>query len=211
MTKFEKACLLSCNEWASSLPDSPEYTLSRKGEKRLLSIVEHMDGSVSRRFPKRVVRLILVAAVISALLIATTVFAVIGQNEFNIFRRSDMSEYSVNGSSAPASSGDLTVSYVVDGFELTKTEYDDDLICLLIYTSNDGESYFVYKLSNSNNISFDTEEYESEQITMDGIVYTYYKSIDNYNGLIWNYGGNIYYISGNISLDEALNVAKSTK
>lgn len=66
-------------------------------------------------------------------------------------------------------------------------------------------------LSDSNNISFDTEEHESEQITMDGIVYTYYKSIDNYNGLIWNFGGNIYYISGNISLDEALNVAKSTR
>lgn len=88
MTKFEKASLLSCNEWASSLLDSPEYTLSRKGEKRLLSIVEHMDGSPVCRFPKRVVRLILVSSVIAALLVATTVFAVIGQNEFNIFRRS---------------------------------------------------------------------------------------------------------------------------
>lgn len=211
MTKFEKACLLSCNEWASSLPDSPEYTLSRKGEKRLLSIVEHMDGSVSRRFPKRVVRSILVAAVISALLIATTVFAVIGQNEFNIFRRSDMSEYSVNGSSAPASSGDLTVSYVVDGFELTETHYNGDIISDLVFQTENGDSYVVSKLINEERIIFDTEEYEAQKINIDGIDYTYYKSIDNYNGLIWNYGGNIYTVFGNIDLNEALNVAKSTK
>lgn len=211
MTKFEKACLLSCNEWASSLPDSPEYTLSRKGEKRLLSIVEHMDGSVSRRFPKRVVRLILVAAVISALLIATTVFAVIGQNEFNIFRRSDMSEYSVNGSSAPASSGDLTVSYVVDGFELTKTEYDDDLICLLIYTSDDGSSYTISKIDDYSPLYFDSEEYQSEELNVNGINYTLYKSDDSNNGLVWNYSGYIYCVIGNISIDELINIAECTK
>lgn len=211
MTKFERACIMSCNEWARSLPDSPKFVLSRKGEQRLLSIVDRMDGKVVRRFPRRVVRFILVAAVIGALLIATTVFAVIGQSDFDILKKSDMSEYSINGSAGQIDFGDLTVSYVVNGFELVEISNSNESICRFLYADDNGSFYTVSKVFDEYNFTFDTEDYEAEQIVIDDIEYTYYKSNDASNGLIWNYGGYIYLVSGNISLEDALNVAKSTK
>ncbi len=211
MTKFERACIMSCNEWARSLPDSPKFVLSRKGEQRLLSIVDRMDGKVVRRFPRRVARFILVAAVIGALLIATTVFAVIGQSDFDILKKSDMSEYSINGSAGQSASDDLTVSYVVDGFELSKTVSNNGSVSCFVFVSDDGRMYSVKLSDGSDVFAFDTEDYEAEHIMIDGIEYIHYKSNEESNGLIWNYGGYIYLVSGDISLEDALNVAKSTK
>lgn len=211
MTKFERACIMSCNEWARSLPDSPKFVLSRKGEQRLLSIVDRMDGKVVRRFPRRVVRFILVAAVIGALLIATTVFAVIGQSDFDILKKSDMSEYSINGSAGQSASDDLTVSYVVERFELIETGKNNEALCRFLYADDNGSFYTINKVPDNYNLAFDTEDYESEQIVIDGIEYIHYKSDDSSNGLIWNYGGYIYNVFGDISLEEAINVAKSTK
>lgn len=211
MTKFERACIMSCNEWARSLPDSPKFVLSRKGEQRLLSIVDRMGGKVVRRFPRRVVRFILVAAVIGALLIATTVFAVIGQSDFDILKKSDMSEYSINGSAGQSASDDLMVSYVVERFELIETGKNNEALCRFLYADDNGSFYTINKVPDNYNLAFDTEDYESEQIVIDGIEYIHYKSDDSSNGLIWNYGGYIYNVFGDISLEEAINVAKSTK
>lgn len=211
MTKFERACIMSCNEWARSLPDSPKFVLSRKGEQRLLSIVDRMDGKVVRRFPRRVARFILVAAVIGALLIATTVFAVIGQSDFDILKKSDMSEYSINGSAGQSDFGDLTVSYVVDGFELAEPVSNDECVNQLEFVSDDERVYFVKRYNDLGVFAFDTEDYEAEHIMIDGIEYIHYKSNEESNGLIWNYSGYIYNVFGDISLEEAINVAKSTK
>ncbi len=211
MTKFERACIMSCNEWARSLPDSPKFVLSRKGEQRLLSIVDRMDGKVVSRFPRRVARFILVAAVIGALLIATTVFAVIGQSDFDILKKSDMSEYSINGSAGQSASDDLMVSYVVERFELIETGKNNEALCRFLYADDNGSFYTINKVPDNYNLAFDTEDYESEQIVIDGIEYIHYKSDDSSNGLIWNYGGYIYNVFGDISLEEAINVAKSTK
>lgn len=211
MTKFVRACIMSCNEWARSLPDSPKFVLSRKGEQRLLSIVDRMDGKVVRRFPRRVARFILVAAVIGALLIATTVFAVIGQSDFDILKKSDMSEYSINGSAGQIDFGDLTVSYVVNGFELAEPLSNDESVNQLEFVSDDERVYFVKRYKDLGVFAFDTEDFEAEQIIIDGIEYTHYKSSDSSNGLIWNYGGYIYNVFGEISLEEAINVAKTTK
>lgn len=211
MTEFEKACRLSCEEWAQSLPDAPAYTLSRKGKKRLNAIVDRMEEGTLRRYSKRTTRYALVAAVAAVLFTATTVFAVVGQQEFGIFKKSDMAQYTVNGSSGRSAAGDLTVSYVVDGFELVDTEYNDGLISLLIYEAKSGTSYSISKLPDDRNFTFDTEEYEASILSVNGIEYTYYKSDKDYNGLIWNNGGYIFCISGNISLDDALSVAESTK
>ena len=78
---FEEACRLSCLEWAATLPDTPEYTLSKQAKTRLEMIVSHMEGGRYRRVSKRAARIIAVAAIVSALLIATTAFAVMSQSD----------------------------------------------------------------------------------------------------------------------------------
>ncbi len=207
---FEEACRLSCLEWAATLPDAPEYTLSKQAKKRLEIIVSHMEGGRYRRVSKRAARIIAVAAIVSALLIATTAFAVMSQSDFDILRRSDMSEYAVADANGQALNSDLKVSYVVDGFELTETYYNADGSIKTLGFVRDSETfYYVNKFSGNNLIGFDTEEYTSETINVNGIDYTYYMSNDNNNSLIWNYSGYIYRIYGNIAFEEAINVAES--
>lgn len=211
MTEFEKACRLSCEEWAQSLPDAPAYTLSRKGKKRLNAIVDRMEEGTLRRYSKRTTRYALVAAVAAVLFTATTVFAVVGQQEFGIFRKSDMAQYTVNGSSGRSAASDLTVSYVVDGFELTDSYNNGRIITDILYSSDDGNSYTVSRLFDDGILTFDTEDYDVQEIEYNGINYTFYRGAENDRGLIWNFGGYIYCVSGNISLEELLNVANSVK
>ena len=207
---FEEACRLSCLEWAATLPDAPEYTLSKQAKTRLEMIVSHMEGGRYRRVSKRAARIIAAAAVVSALLIATTAFAVMSQSDFDILRRSDMSEYAVADANGQALNSDLKVSYVVDGFTLSETNYDaDGNINNLVYKLDSETFYYVNKFSGNYLIGFDTEEYTSETININGIEYTYYKSNDNKNSLIWNYGGYVYRVTGNIPFEEAINIAES--
>ncbi len=207
---FEEACRLSCLEWAATLPDTPEYTLSKQAKTRLEMIVSHMEGGRYRRVSKRAARIIAVAAIVSALLIATTAFAVMSQSDFDILRRSDMSEYAVADANGQALNSDLKVSYVVDGFTLSETNYDaDGNINNLVYKLDSETFYYVNKFSGNYLIGFDTEEYTSETININGIEYTYYKSNDNKNSLIWNYGGYVYRVTGNIPFEEAINIAES--
>lgn len=209
MKVFEEACRLSCEEWAATLPDSPEYTLSKKAEKRLRKIIFDYAGIKKRRVSKRAARIIAIAAIVSALLIATTAFAVMSQSDFDILGRADMSEYAVADANGQALSSDLQVSYVVDGFELSETEYSDNAITALNYISENGDFYSVRKLTSDKVFTFDTEDYQCENTERNGIIYTCYKSNSNKNGLVWNYGGYIYCISGNISLDDAFDIAES--
>ena len=46
-------------------------------------------------------------------------------------------------------------------------------------------------------------------MNINGIDYTYYKSNDNDNSLVWNYGGFIYRVNGDIPFEEALKIAES--
>lgn len=210
MKVFEEACRLSCEEWAATLPDSPEYTLSKKAEKRLRKIIFDYAGIKKRRVSKRAARIIAIAAIVSALLIATTAFAVMSQSDFDILGRADMSEYAVADANGQALSSDLQVSYVVDGFELSQTNYDaNGNINSLVYMRDLDTFYQVAKYTDSNLLIFDTEEYTSENVNVNGINYTYYKSNDNRNSLIWNYNGYIYRVNGNIPLEEALKIAES--
>ena len=207
---FEEACRLSCLEWAATLPDAPEYTLSKQAKKRLEIIVSHMEGGRYRRVSKRAARIIAAAAVVSALLIATTAFAVMSQSDFDILRRSDMSEYAVADANGQALNSDLKVSYVVDGFELSETNYDDNSILInYVYSNQNGNLYSVRKIPDSYSAAFDNDEYEARIVTRNDIDYTYYRSADDVNGIIWNYNHSVYCVSGDISLDEAFKVADS--
>ena len=207
---FEEACRLSCLEWAATLPDAPEYTLSKQAKTRLEMIVSHMEGGRYRRISKRTLRIFAVAAIISALLIATTAYGIIEQNDFGILRRADMSEYAVNGTGGHALSSDLKVSYVVDGFELIQTHYDaNGIINSFVYMYDSDTFYQISQYTDFSLLFFDTEEYTAENMNINGIDYTYYKSNDNDNSLVWNYGGYIYRVNGDIPFEESLKIAES--
>lgn len=213
MSNFEDACRLSCEEWADSLPDSPEYELSDKGKRKLKSIISRMKTGKLSKMSKRSAGAVVITSVIAAaLLIGITANAVVSQKAFNVADKGDMAQYSVSDSSRTDVKNDLELSYTAEGFSLTETERDSNgHVVGFLYEGEGRAFYFVDKYGDSCTLVFDKEEYEPEEIVRNGISYIYFKSDENNSGLVWNYNEHIYCVSGTISLDEAFKVADSIK
>lgn len=124
MSNFEKAVSQSCLEWASSLPETCEYTLSAASEKYFDKLLKRMEHGGFRPVSKHTLRFILIAAIIAALLAVITIGANIGEQSFEIIPNGDMAQYSVIDPAEPLLAIDLTVNYTVPGFKLKDTMYD---------------------------------------------------------------------------------------
>ena len=74
MTKFEQACLLAFEDWADDIPDDlPEPEYSEKHKRWVKKLFNKMRGDRYHRFTTNTVKVMLVAAVLSALLLTAFV------------------------------------------------------------------------------------------------------------------------------------------
>lgn len=207
MDKFTKACRLACEQWVDSLPqDVPTHHFSPAFEEAMRPLLQPNITAVpkkKRKFTKKTLKILVAAAVLLALAVATTAIAVPLARRANVTQLPDHGEYEVaDPENAPDVDG-ITVGYVPQGFEKT-----EDYGYLYIY-ENGEQSFTVEKVELSARVSFDTEDYPSEPIIINGVEGVYYRPSAETGGIVFNNGEYMFAVDGNISKEELVKIAQN--
>lgn len=209
MDKFTKACRLACEQWVDSLPqDVPTHHFSPAFEEAVRPLLQPNITAVpkkKRKFTKKTLKILVAAAVLLALAVATTAIAVPLARRANVTQLPDHGEYEVADPENAPEVNDLTVGYVPQGFEKT-----EDYGYLYIY-ENGNQSFAIEKYKLGTKITYDTEDYPSESITINGAPGIYYRSDSGYSGIIFNNGEYIFAVDGNISKEELVKIAQNVR
>lgn len=206
MTNLAKACELSLNDWLETFPDTiPEAECSKKHEKWKKNLFNKMRDDHYHRFTTRTIKVMLVAAILCALLL--TAFVIPSSREFMLDKFDIASRYKITENNKNSVDGEITVGYIPEGFELVVTGQAEKQI-ISRYESVDGRFFTVFKNASSMEVHFDTENYATEEITVDDNKYIYCQGNLNMNNLIWTKNDYVYRISGLLTLEELLKIAK---
>lgn len=208
MTKFEKACEMSFNDWIVTIPDEiPKAEYTEKHEKWLKILFNKMRDNEYHSFTTKTVKLILIAAVLSAFIL--TAFAIPSSREFIIENFDVFSTYKITEHNNNSVNDEIIVGYIPEGFELYNIQTSTKGV---IYDYTNTKDYItVSKFSSSIKIEFDTETGCVENIENNGQGYVFYVDKNNYNYLVWNEYDYVYQINGLISKDELLKIAETVK
>ena len=209
MTKFEQACLLAFEDWADDIPDDlPEPEYSEKHKRWVKKLFNKMRGDRYHRFTTNTVKVMLVAAVLSALLL--TAFVIPSSREFIIDKFDIYSTYKLTEDNGNSVNGEITVGYIPEGFEMVDCVSDSKYI-FCEYESNDDSYFSVYKCSSSIKFEFDTENINIGEVVINDIVYTISTDASGDSNILWNENDYVYKVGGNISTDELMNIVKTVK
>ena len=202
MSNFQEVCLLSCENWVDSFPDDiPKHKFSKKHEEKMKELFEPDTKVQKHRLSKKTIKILLIAAILLGL--ATTVFAIPASREFIIQKFSNHSEYNVVNDNDIKKVDSLNVNYIPEGFN----KVEDYEYCRVY--KNGEEEFIVDKISISASVGYDTEKYDDEIIDINGIKAIYYRSENNYKGIIFNNGEYIFGVSGNIEKEELVRIAQN--
>ncbi|MBR4890869.1 MAG: DUF4367 domain-containing protein [Clostridia bacterium] len=208
MNKLACACELSLNDWFDTFPEViPEAECSKKHEKWKKNLFNKMRNDRYHRFTTKTVKVMLIAATLCALLL--TAFVVPSSREFIVDHFDIFSRYKLTESNNNAVSGEITVGYIPNGYELTNEHANLKSITYDYVKDNDWLS--ISKFSSSIKIEFDTETGSIENMEYNGQTYTLYVDKNNHNYLVWNKNDYIYQVDGVISKDELLKIAETIK
>lgn len=209
MSKFANACRMSYEEWVATIPEElPEPEYSKKHIRRMNALMNKMRGNVYHHFTTRTIKVMLVAAVLFALLL--TAFVVPSSREFIIDNLGIYSTYQLTEDNGNSVSGEITVGYVPEGYELENEEkYNKYLISC--YLSQENKRFTIHKYPSSMKINFDTENADAVNIIIDNITYTYYESSSGNHSIMWQKNDYIFQVDGPLSKDELLKIAETVK
>ena len=208
MSKLARACELSLNDWYATFPDViPEAECSKKHEKWKKNLFNKMRDDHYHRFTTKTIKVMLIAATLSALLL--TAFVIPSSREFIIDNFDIFSRYKLTESNNNTVNGEITVGYIPEGFELTNEH--TNLKSITYDYMKDNDWLTISKLSSSTKIEFDTETGSIENMEYNGQTYTLYVDENNHNYLVWNKNDYIYQVDGTISKEELLKIAETVK
>lgn len=209
MSKLALACELSFNEWLETFPEViPEAERSKKHEKWKKKLFDKMRNDRYHTFTTKTIKVMLVAAIISALLL--TAFVIPSSREFILDRFDIASRYKITENNKNSVTGEITVGYIPDGFEF------DESINMgknksYRYININEEFFTIFKYSSSMEIDFNTEDSVSEEIIVDDIEYVFCKGNYGKNNLIWNRNDYVYQIESSLNKEELLKIAKTVE
>lgn len=208
MNNFERACILSNDDWVDSLPDIIEpYKFSKQHNRKMQKLFSKMRKDKYHKYTKNTTRALIIAALISSMTI--TAFAIPQSREFIIKKLFNHSSYTIKDVSNVDIVVNLTVEYIPEGFELTNNFESDNLFyCEYEYLN---KYLIISKYTLDNKVDFDTEMYEYKKVIKDNLTYVLYRSQTGGTGIIWNKNDYIYSIKGNISDEILLEIALKTK
>lgn len=204
MSNFQEVCLLSCENWVDSFPDDiPKHKFSKKHEEKMKELFEPDTKVQKHRLSKKTIKILLIAAILLGF--ATTVFAIPASREFIIQKFSNHSEYNVLDTENAEQVKSLKLNYIPEGFVKTE-EYEYSCVY-----KNKNKEFVVEKLIISSEIGYDTEMYKDEIIKINGIDAIFFKSNNDYKGIIYNNGKHIFLIDGNIEKEELVKIAQNVE
>lgn len=209
MSKLAKACELSLNEWLGPIPDElPEVEYSKKHEKWKKNLFNKMRGGYYHRFTTKTIKVMMVAAILMALLMTAFVFPSSREttldklNAFSIFKITQHNKNSVNR--------EIKVGYIPEGFEIESKDQAGKQ--LIIKYTTEYESFFtIFKSSSAMKMEFNTEFFDSEEIIVDNIKYTYCQGNEGVNNLVWTKNDYVYRMDGTLIKEEMLKIAKTVE
>lgn len=209
MSKLAKACELSLNEWLGPIPDElPEVEYSKKHEKWKKNLFNKMRGGYYHRFTTKTIKVMMVAAILTALLMTAFVFpssretTLNNLNVFSIFKITEHNKNSVNR--------EIKVGYIPEGFELESKDATAKVV-QLDYISNNGQFFTILKCSSAGKVEFNTEFFDSEEVIVNNIKYTYCEGNEGVNNIVWTKNDYVYRIDGALSKEEMLKIAKTVE
>ena len=209
MNKLKIACEMSLNDWVATLPDEiPEAEYTDKHEKWLRKLFDKMRGNRYHTFTTKTVKLLVLAAVVSAFFL--TAFAIPSSREFIIENFDVFSTYKITEPNNNSVNGEIIVGYIPEGFELEETFVDDKGV-IHNYVSSSNKQFRINKHASSIKFDLDNENNYAEDIVMNNITYIYSLDKNNKGSIIWNKNDYVYEIFGDISKDELLKIAESIK
>lgn len=209
MSKFANACIMSFNEWDATIPvDLPEPNYSKKHIRRMNALINKMRDNVYHHFTTRAIKIMLVAAVLFALLL--TAFVIPSSREFIIDNLGIYSTYQLTEDNGNSVSGEISVGYVPEGFEL-ESEEASLKYSIYNYVSSNGLSFKIIKYSSSTEIDFDTETGNVTDVIINNRLYTCHTDINKICSIMWNENDYIFKIEGNLTQNEMLEIAETVK
>ena len=207
MNNFEKACEMSLNDWLATIPEIvPEAEYTKNHEKWKRKLFNKMRDNRYHRFTTKTVKVLMIAAVLSALLL--TAFVIPSSREYIIDNFDIFSRYQLTESNDNSVNGEITVGYIPEGFEL-ESNISKSKILYKQYVSNNGQIFIIYKYASSMKIEYDSENADSDIIYLNDTAYTYTENPDSFNSMIWTKNDYVYKLEGSISKDEFMIIAQS--
>ena len=209
MNNFEKACEMSMNDWLATIPENvPKAEYTKNHEKWLKKLFNKMRGNRYHRFTTNTVKVMLVAAVLTALLL--TAFVIPSSREYIIDNFEIFSRYKITENNKNSVNGEITVGYIPEGFELVNKQVVSKSITYN-YIDSKGKTITIIKSSSIMEIDFDTETGNVENIIINCIECSYYVDENSFMYLVWNDNDYIYQIHSSVSKDELFKIAESVK
>ena len=209
MNNFEKACEMSLNDWLATIPEIvPEAEYTKNHEKWKRKLFNKMRDNRYHRFTTKTVKVLMIAAVLSALLL--TAFVIPSSREYIIDNFDIFSRYQITEPNDNSVNGEITVGYIPEGFELIEKHINSNLIAYDYI--NQSKGYItITKSSSAIQIEFDTEIGLVENSIIDGKSYTFFVDENNCSYLVWNENDYVYQIYGSILKDELVKIAETVK
>ena len=206
MNKLAIACELSLNDWLATFPDIiPEAECSKKHEKWKKRLFNKMRDDHYHRLTTKTVKIMLVAAILLAILLTAFVFPSSRKSMMDNFDKFSMYKITRNNKNSVAN--EIRVGYIPEGFEFESSEVFSKHVTFK-YKSSNGDYFTIFKYSSIIKVQFDTENFETEEIVIDGINYTYCQGNKGVNNLAWTKNDYIYKIDAPFEKDELVKIAK---
>ena len=202
-----EACRLSEEEWINSFFPLEEHVFSARHERKMKAMFSKIRNNKYHKLTKNAVRAIIIAAIILSL--AITAFAIEIAKAYKAYNMQIGTFYTASNRYDADLDESLNVEYIPNGFKIVK---DIKLTkgTLIEYKSENGEKIIIEKYVSNNEAILNTEIGPYEEILHDNIKYIFY-TYNNFNCIIWIDGKYSYNINSNLSKDDLLLVAFSTK
>ena len=209
MSNFEKACEMSLNDWLSTIPEEvPEAEYTKNHEKWKRKLFNKMRDNRYHRFTTKTVKVLVIAATLTALLL--TAFVIPSSREYIIDNFDIFSRYKITENNKNSVNGEITVGYIPEGFKLVDKQ-SSSKITTSNYSDSNMNIITITKFSSVMELDFDTEIGVTKNIISNGKTYIYYSDNTNYSYLVWNINDYVYQIHSFLPKEELLKIAESVK
>lgn len=207
MTNFEKACLLSCEEWVNTLSTIDDFQFSKSYERKMKKLFNKMRNDKYHRFTTNTVKVLVAAAIIMS--IATTAFAIPTTREYIFNHFKNYAVYTVADVDKAEKIEPISVGYLPDGF--VQSYEDSALDRKTIFYENGNEWIYIDKYRIDSSVFKDNEYNNYETVQINGIDYICSVNDDGNTEMIWNNGEYVYSIYSSLNMNELLTIAENLK
>ncbi len=209
MHKLVQACELSLNDWSASFSETiPEPVYSKKYKRWKKNLFDKMRDDHYHVFTTKAIKVMWIAAIISMMLL--TAFVIPSSREYILDNLDEFSRYKITENNKNSVTEEITVGYIPDGFKFESEDKSGKQV-ISKYKSINSDFFTIFKYSSAMEVDFDTENYDAEEINIDGIEYIYCQGNKGVNNLIWTKNDYIYKLDAPFEKEEMIKIAKSVE